>query len=293
MLLKKYIKNFIHTLLGKFGYQIVAKCKAVDINAYSRFEKESINERLFFNVGAGSFSHPYWTNIDYQSSGYANIQGIFIEHNLMEFGEFSIKSNTAECIYTSHTVEHVTNEAVEVLFREAFRCLKKGGVIRVTTPDVELNYSAYQNKDRSYYYFSDMYSMKGTYEDKFKIPYNQFSFPQLFLHQIAGQLVPNDIRRGGSGVKLPDDKIEEIISSNSLEDACDIFIEMCKFDSSQANNHVNWWSYGKLKKMLADAGFDVIYRSGYGQSRMNILRDTNYFDNTHPAISLYVEAVKV
>lgn len=293
MLLKRYLKNYIHALLKKRGYQIVAKNEALDVNAYSRFKKQSINERLFFNVGAGSFSHPYWTNIDYQSPAYKEMQGNFIEHNLMNFEALPIESDTAECIYSSHTVEHVTNKAVEALFRESFRCLKKGGVIRITTPDVELNYAAYQNKDRSYYYFADMHSGEGSFEDKFKIPYNQFSFPQLFLHQIAGQLVPNDIRKGGAGIKLSDDEIEKIISSNSFEDACDIFIRMCKFDSSQANNHVNWWSYDKLKRMLSEAGFEVVYRSGYGQSRMNILRDTNYFDNTHPAISLYVEAIKV
>lgn len=66
----------------------------------------------------------------------------------------------------------------------------------MTTPDVELNYAAYKSGDRSYYYFTEGHSRKGQFEHKFKIPYNQFSMPQLFLHQVAGQLSENDIREG-------------------------------------------------------------------------------------------------
>ena len=44
--------------------------------------------------------------------------------------------------------------------------------------------------------------------------------------------------------------------------------------------------------MLKLAGFKEVYKSSYCQSRSPILRDPNFFDNTHPDISLYVEAVK-
>ena len=47
-----------------------------------------------------------------------------------------------------------------------------------------------------------------------------------------------------------------------------------------------------FKQYLSEAGFSVIYRSGYGQSRLWWMRDLRYFDQTYPQISVYVEAIK-
>ena len=44
--------------------------------------------------------------------------------------------------------------------------------------------------------------------------------------------------------------------------------------------------------MLKLAGFEEVYKSAYCQSKSPILRDPIFFYNTHPDISLYVEAVK-
>jgi hypothetical protein len=44
--------------------------------------------------------------------------------------------------------------------------------------------------------------------------------------------------------------------------------------------------------MLRESGFTEIYRSGYGQSFSPVMRDVDLFDNTHPKISLYMEAIK-
>jgi len=43
---------------------------------------------------------------------------------------------------------------------------------------------------------------------------------------------------------------------------------------------------------MKNAGFQNVYKSGYAQSKSPILRNTNYFDNTHPQISVYIEAIK-
>jgi hypothetical protein len=57
-------------------------------------------------------------------------------------------------------------------------------------------------------------------------------------------------------------------------------------------NHVNWWTKEKVHASLTRAGFSNVYVSAYGQSFAAPLRDTNYFDNTQPRISFYVEATK-
>ena len=45
-------------------------------------------------------------------------------------------------------------------------------------------------------------------------------------------------------------------------------------------------------KTVEKAGFTKIYLSGYGQSFSPVLRNTFFFDNTAPELSLYVEAFK-
>ena len=39
-----------------------------------------------------------------------------------------IKNDSAVIIYTSHTIEHITNESAQNTFNEAYRILREGGV---------------------------------------------------------------------------------------------------------------------------------------------------------------------
>ena len=44
-----------------------------DIKLYKNLYSESIlDNKPFFNIGAGNFYHPYWTNVDYSSDHYKN-----------------------------------------------------------------------------------------------------------------------------------------------------------------------------------------------------------------------------
>src|SRR6185295_10958452 len=124
------------------------------------YGEDSVRRRAFYNIGAGSFRHPAWTNVDFDSDWYEcnrnnTLSPGNISHDLLSLKPLPIESGSACILYTSHTVEHVTNEADEVLFREAHRILKPGGVVRVTTNSTDLAYRAYRTKDRSYYYWAD------------------------------------------------------------------------------------------------------------------------------------------
>src|SRR6187455_2352519 len=62
-----------------------------------------------FNIGAGSWQHDGWTNIDLppQSEEFAKIQAPCIYHNLVENEDLPIEAGSAELIYTSHVIEHL------------------------------------------------------------------------------------------------------------------------------------------------------------------------------------------
>ncbi len=45
--------------------------------------------------------------------------------------------NSVDFIYSEHVLEHLTFEEGEKVFREFYRCLKVGGVLRIAMPDLD------------------------------------------------------------------------------------------------------------------------------------------------------------
>jgi len=48
------------------------------------------------------------------------------------------ESDTVDYIYHEHFIEHLTRDEGIALFKECFRVLKKGGVMRFSTPDLHM-----------------------------------------------------------------------------------------------------------------------------------------------------------
>ena len=49
-----------------------------------------------------------------------------------------LPNDSAECIYTSHMVEHLSKEESISFLNEAFRVLDSGGILRIAVPDLKL-----------------------------------------------------------------------------------------------------------------------------------------------------------
>ncbi len=282
----------LRRLLRKAGYDIVRCGERPDDALYAGYPAESLLGRRFYNVGAGSFFHKYWTNIDYATEHYASVQRPgFVHHDLLSLQPLPVADCSAEIVYTSHTIEHITNDAARTLFNEAHRILKPGGGIRITTPDAVLEYEAYKAGDRSFWYWTDSYSRKGEWEHFYRCPLSHASIPQLFLHHFASQLC--EIDADSTAVrKYSDFEISETVDRLPLDQALDFFVSQCKFNPKRPENHINWWSQSKAASFLREAGFSKIYQSGFGQSRFPPLRNLAKFDNTHPKVSMYIEAIK-
>ncbi len=287
------MNNLIRNLINRLGFDIVRMKKQEKVfSLYDNFPHESLRERRFYNIGAGSFKHPYWTNIDFASDHYKSSQkSRFINYNLIELKKLPIEENTAEIVYSSHTIEHVSDEAVINMIKESYRILKPGGGLRLTTPDALLEFKAYQRKDINFWYWVDWYSRPGAWEKLYKIPLSKASIHQLFLDHFASQLCEIAID-DSSRKKYTDPEIVKIFSKYPSVWTINYFTKQCKFNPDYPGYHINWWTHDKLISILKKAGFSECYSSGYGQSSFSPLRDTIFFDNTHPAISLYVEAIK-
>ncbi|MEO6773035.1 MAG: methyltransferase domain-containing protein [Kofleriaceae bacterium] len=254
---------------------------------------DAVDKRAFHNVGAGLFRHAAWTNIDHRSEWYSDNQ-VDISCDLLQCQVWPIAESSSEVVYSSHTIEHITDAAAQALFNEAYRILKIGGCIRLTTPDIELYCRAMLGDDR-HFWAPDiaMYSKPENLAPVgIGIPMNRVSTKQLFLFAFASQT--SSLHADASTQKITDQEVEEIFRNRTLESALDYCVSKCSVElhKKYPGNHINWWTETKLVRMLQEAGFRDIRRSAYAQSSCPVLRNTAFFDNTWPSISLYVEARK-
>lgn len=293
--MRAILKRLVRGVARRGGFEIVRRGRAAPVvvpDLYAGFPAESLLGRRFYNVGAGEFAHRYWTNLDYDTAHYRGAQkNPYLPYDLMALAPLPIESGVAELVYSSHTIEHVSDEAVRNLLRECYRILKPGGGIRLTTPDAWLGYQAYRRNDLTYWYWVEEYSRPGRWEKLYKMPLCKASIHQLFLHHYASQLCLTDVD-DSPPKKFSDAEIREYFSRHDEVEALDYFTRQCRYNPEHPGNHINWWTRAKAGAFLQAAGFAEAYVSGWGQSVFPPLRDTSLFDNTHPRISLYVEAIK-
>lgn len=81
------------------------------------------------NVGCGGAYFPEWTNCDLLPGRQV------VGHDLRD--PLPWQTGTFDAVYSSHVLEHLTEEAGMRQLADQFRVLKSGGVCRVVVPDLE------------------------------------------------------------------------------------------------------------------------------------------------------------
>ena len=156
--------------------------------------------------------------------------------------------------------------------------------MRLTIPDFDKAYDAYMTGNE------DFFARRGSAT---KVP--EIALIEMFATGLIGKVTPEEIR--------------ERVHSMTKEAFADHCTGLVSRPDHQDNrgNHINWWTYGKLERMLRHVGFDDIQNSGPHQSRFHELRGDGTilglgrlfsldriqgFDTAHPHLSVYAEAVK-
>lgn len=280
----------VKRVVRKSGFDIVRTTDPYCTATYQKIcDTETLARKPFINIGSGSFWHPYWTNVDYVSEWYKNVQRDVVHFDIMDTKPLPFADRTIKIAYTSHTIEHVKEHAIAQLFKEVRRVLEPNGIFRVTTgPDAESDFRAMMHGDASWFYWDEAYVHPGSYEHLFRKPATSVPLEERWLHHVASELAPNDKT---DGPKYNAAEIRKIISEHGFEGALNFFTSQTKFRPDRIGNHVSWWTHDKVMRYLRDAGFENVYRSGYRQSASPLLRNSDLFDSTHPQMSLYVEAV--
>ncbi len=267
-----------------------------DIDLYlSLFDQKTIEEKRFYNFGSGKFRHPMWTNVDHPSEHYKRAQGRTIQicWDMMSGEPVGIPDDTAEIVYSSHVVEHLPDKDALFMIQEAHRCLRKGGVFRLSTIDVDLDYRAYRAGDRHYFNWIEMYSKpKNMKRANIRSPLREASLEQIFLFHIASSA--SELHVHGVENPISDGELRHAFETLSVEEALDFCAGRCSVALQKRfpGNHISWWNPKKATDSLVAAGFSEVYISGRNQSVSPVLRNPRFFDKTRPTTSLFVEAIK-
>jgi predicted SAM-dependent methyltransferase len=256
------------------GYT-VTRVPSSGLSKYETGKRTTIPRYL--NIGAGKWSHPMWHNLDNPREDYSKSKYADLAFDLTSGKSWPVDNNSLDLIYSSHTIEHLNDRFFIDLCGESFRCLKPGGLIRLVTPDMDLYARAYERRDRSFFDFAT-----GTHNH---------SLEQSFLHSFAGLF--SDFHEGNELPKVSDEEISHAYRTSETQ--ADFFDRFCKAIPDELvraypKHHKTWFTAEKLCSLMSS--YFEVRRSAYGQSWSPILRNTSFFDCTHPQLSLYIEASK-
>jgi predicted SAM-dependent methyltransferase len=99
--------------------------------------------KVLLHIGCGDIDAQGFINIDAKPGPHVHI----VTTNLLRL--IMIPENTADLIYMSHVLEHVSHREIVATLREMHRILKSSGILRISVPDFDKIIHIYitNNKD--------------------------------------------------------------------------------------------------------------------------------------------------
>jgi len=234
-------------------------------------DKRPDAKKRMINIGGGNYFRRHWKVLDYPTPSYRHSDILVdFKFDLTSHEPLPFEDDSVSFFYSAHTLEHIPHEYCQNILGELYRCLIHGGVLRITLPDYDLAYDAYRKQAIGFF-------------DKYPGEAIEEKFLDFFATFWRGRVAPEDVAREF-----------ERMGKTQL---ADFYTGSIPRESQKTcpGNHINWWNYEKMEKMILDAGFATVYRSGEQESKFWELRGQGRrtgFDSTHPEVSFFVEAVK-
>tara|TARA_A100001011_G_scaffold369784_1_gene425456 strand:- start:128 stop:805 length:678 start_codon:yes stop_codon:yes gene_type:complete len=88
----------------------------------------------YLNLGSGSIYQDGWTNADFY-----RFRDIKIDWMLDAGKKWKCDDNFWDAIFSEHTLEHLTYKCAINALEESYRTLKKGGILRLSLPNINLS----------------------------------------------------------------------------------------------------------------------------------------------------------
>lgn len=238
----------------------------------------------YLNVGGGDFVREHWRVLDYHTDWY-DYDEVFVDHDvdLEERDRWPIPDDSHDLVYSSHTLEHLTNATVRHTLEEMHRVLKPGGGVRINVPDIGLACRWYEADTTAWFtdvwlegYEDDVYFADGKCPPGYELEFYLLSFFATYLARVRHdetdfEAVREDYRR------LERDAFLNRYAGRIRDE----------WQAEYPGWHRNWFDHDRLARLLREAGFTDVVRSRCRQSRHPELC-TSQFDH-RPHISLFVE----
>lgn len=209
--------------------------------------------------------------------------GTYLDENTV----FEFKNNSVECIYTSHMIEHMPDNAVQNIINESHRMLESGGVLRICAPDALYYINSYKTDQNAF--FKDEYGV-GTGRN-YKEEIAQFSNdPEVLLaHNLLCSMFCAycDVPQYGH-------TFDKKIAEQKVKEGVEELIEWCvsHFDKNRIG-HCNGFYAEKVMKMMLKAGFEKTFDMQYRQSHFKEIEKNEDIDLLiRRDNSFYAEGVK-
>lgn len=274
--IKRFILNALKKFFHAFGYSIL-----ISPNVSQSYSPNDGKIRI--NVGSGDWSCDGWTNLDYPTKWYAGSQSHhkFIPYDIRS-QNLPFKNESVDLIYSSHVIEHIENEHIENFFKECYRVLKHGGGGRLCCPDAEFLYNA-TKAHREYWTWRDSWFSNPHYcKDNTNLKE---------VDKLVAEIATPKFQAYKGAIKSSFDYTNNF-NTYDMNSFFNQLTNDLTFRLNWPGDHINWWTYEKMKKMLQKAGFKVVFRSKFGGSIFQEMKDICKFDTTQPQMSLYVEFIK-
>lgn len=245
---------------------------------------QNYTDTKYLNVGGGKFIRDDWRVLDYHTDWY-DYSEMFIDYNInLEDGmEWPIDDNEFSLVFSSHTLEHLSDEAIEKTLSEMHRILEPGGLVRLNVPDVDIFKRKYENEDKAWF----INKRNRNQPDKLSSP--EFHMEEYFVSTFASHLTntrnhhTNQHCVDFSDVRDDYDELPEFEFyqkySNMIED---------EWQNESPGSHRNWFNEERLTRLLSNAGFNNISQKRCQVS--TVLEFTNEEFNKRPYMSIFVEA---
>ena len=256
-------------------YYLIMRVRRVferTINKVSKVKRE------YLNIGAGPvWLHERFFVVDQcfksdESLGRTNFD--LVKDLPLPFENDSLKG-----IYSSHCFEHLNQQELIPIIKEAHRILRTGGTLRVVVPDMGRIFDAYDRRDASYYdWVREKKHMPGH-------TWFKDSWLRLNTRLFAGHVV--DL--------FNDEELYNMYENNSRDE----FVNKIYLRAESSPNYLNvpnahksYWTPDRLVKKLEELGFKNCLSVKKGVTRDKVFSNGMVFDNTLPEKSVIVEASK-
>lgn len=219
---------------------------------------------LRVNLGAGAWHVPGWRVLDHGGDWYRFPRRFLdFDCDLVADDRLPFETATVDVFYSEHVFEHLSDACCSRIFAEIARSLVPGGGLRIVVPDAELICDRYEAEDSNFF--------------RRWMERDNASLTEAFLTLVAHPREPLD---------------EVVIRRQFLVTPRAKFLdEICgrlRYDPSRAGEHINWFDFAKLERMLRAAGFARVEASLPQGSAIGSIRGRGF--DTRAWYSIHVDA---